>query len=76
MLLAKYKDVFKEEIAAMKGEEANLEMKPQSTPKFFHPWLVLFTLKGAAERELDRMKNEGILQKVMPVGNPVNPIPK
>ena len=64
LLLAKYKDVFKEEIGAMKGEEANMETKPQSTPKFFHPRLVPFALKDATERELDRLENEGILQKV------------
>ena len=39
-------------------------MKPNTVPKFCKAHSVPFALKTAVERELDRLKSDGILEKM------------
>ena len=62
----------------MKTFEATLQLKPGAKPKFCKARPVLFPLKAAIERELDRLESEGILEKVSysEWAAPVVPVPK
>ena len=48
----------------MKDVKAKLYLKQGAKPKFFEPRPVPHALKGAIERELDRMEGMGALEKV------------
>ena len=63
-LLDKYSEVFREELGTLKSIKAKLHIKPQAMPKFCKPRAVPFALKEALGRELARLEELGILQKV------------
>lgn len=63
-MLAKHKQVFKEELGTMKEVKAMLYLKPVSPLKFFKPRPVPHALMGTTEQELDRMESMVILEKV------------
>ena len=77
-LLDKYSEVFKEGLGKMSTFEASLHLKPGSRPKFFKARPVPFALKQAVERELERLKELGIIEKVTHSqwAAPVVPVPK
>ena len=58
--------------------EAKLHLKPNSQPKFVKARTVPFALKPAVERELDRLEQEGIIEKVTHSewASPVVAVPK
>ena len=63
-LLQTHKAVFQEELGEINTFEATLQLKPTATPKFCKARQVPFALQTAVERELDRLEDEGILQRV------------
>ena len=63
-LLAKYPEVFEEGLDEMKVFEAELYPKPGSRPKFLRTRPVPFALKETIDRELDRLEQPGITEKV------------
>ena len=60
-LLEKYSDG---QMGTMKGFEAKLQVKEGVKPRFMRAWMVPFALKAAVEKELLRLENLGILEKV------------
>ena len=63
-LLDKYGVIFNEGVGTIKGFQAKLHVKSDVRPKFFKPRSVLYALRSGLEDDLDRMKHEGILEKV------------
>ena len=63
-LLDKYGDVFNEGVGTIKGFQAKLHVKSDARPKFFKPCSVPYALRSGLEDELDRLEQEGILEKV------------
>ena len=63
-LLDKYADVFKDELGTLKLMKAQLQVQSQVAPKFCKPHPVPFALKEALEKELSRLEQLDILQKV------------
>ena len=58
--------------------EANLYLKPNCQPKFVKARPVPFAIKPAVDRELDRLEQEGIIEKVTHSewASPVVAVPK
>ena len=77
-LLKAHEEVFKPELGTLKGVEAKLKMSKDATPKFFKPRPVPYALRGAIERELERLENLGVIEKVnySEWAAPVVPVPK
>ena len=63
-VLMEHREVFKDELGTMREVKAKLHVKPGSTPKFDKPRSVPHALKGAIEKELDRLVGMGALEKV------------
>ena len=63
-LLQTHKAVFQEELGEINTFEATLQLKSTTTPKFCKARQVPFALQTTVERELDRLEDEGILQRV------------
>ena len=63
-LLQKHKSLFNEELGTVKPYRATLHIKPDATPKFFKPRSVPFAIKDAVGQELDRLEQQGIIEKV------------
>ena len=77
-LLQRYAQVFRDDVGPMKKFKASLHLKPGSQPKFSKARPAPFALKGAIDRELDRLEDLGILEKVAHSqwASPVVPVPK
>ena len=77
-LLDKYSEVFKEGSGPMNTFEANLYLKPNCQPKFVKARPVPFAIKPAVDCELDRLEQEGIIEKVTHSewASPVVAVPK
>ena len=63
-ILKKYKSVFSEQSGKFKGVNATLTLKENAQPKFCKARPVPYALKDKVEKELERLENEGIIQKV------------
>ena len=66
-LIDKYNNVFSDELGAITGFEAHLEVKPQATPVFCKARPILFSLKPQVDQELDRLVDVGILKRYLTV---------
>ena len=77
-LIDKYNNVFSNELGAITGFEAHLEVKPQATPVFCKARPIPFSLKPQVDQELDRLVDVGILKKVSysEWATPIVPVPK
>ena len=77
-LLVKHKELFKLEVGTMEGHTAHLEVNAQATPRFYKPRSVPYALRGAIEKELDRMETNGMLERVETsrCAAPIVPVPK
>ena len=77
-LLQKYGEVFSSKPGTMKDFEAKLTVKPGTKPRFFRPRPVPYALLGAVEKELDRLEEIGVLEKVSHSdwAAPIVPVPK
>ena len=62
-LLQKYGDVFRQELGTLKGIEVQLVVPKDATPKFFKPHPVPYAIRGAIEKDLERLKTLGVIKK-------------
>ena len=63
-LLDKFSDVFTGKLGIIKSYSAKLSLKAGEEPKFFKPRSVPYAVRGAIDEELDRLEQQGILEKV------------
>ena len=78
-LLSKYDEVFKDKPGEINTFEATLHLKENAVPKFrSKARTVPFALKEAIEQELNRLEQDGIIEKVSysPWAAPIVPVPK
>ena len=77
-LLGKYDKVFEDEPGKINTFEATLHLKDNAVPKFCKARTVPFALKEAIEQELNRLEQDGIIEKVSysPWAAPIVPVPK
>ena len=64
VLLKKYKDVFAEGLGTMKHFQTTLKVHPGTTPVFDRPCPIPFAVKDAADKELERLQQARIVEKV------------
>ncbi|KAL5516311.1 hypothetical protein EMCRGX_G001602 [Ephydatia muelleri] len=57
-------DLFRNDLGKMRHFKATLKLLPDVQPKFHRPRPVPFALKEAVERELDRLEEAGVIEKV------------
>ena len=58
-----YQEVFSDTLGTITPFRAKLSVKPTAQPKFFKPRSVPFALRERVESELDRLEQEGVLEK-------------
>ena len=77
-LLRKYGDVFNNELGTLNGIKATLVVRENATPKFFKPRSVPYAIRGAIERDLERLESLGVIEKVnySDWAAPIVPVPK
>ena len=77
-LLDKYSEVFQPGLGTMKRIKAHLTLKPEATPRFHRPRSVPFAIKDKVGKELDRLEEAGVLQRVdhSEWAAPIVPVPK
>lgn len=63
-LLKENEEIFRDELGTMKNVKAKLTVRHEARPKFFKPRPVPFALKEAVGKELDRLEEKGIIEKV------------
>ena len=63
-LLEKYQEVFAQELGTIKPFKATLSLKESAKPVFCKARPVPFAFKAAVEETLDRLENDGVLEKV------------
>ena len=63
-LIRRYSDLFRNDLGKMRHFKATLKLLPDVQPKFHRPRPVPFALKEAVERELDRLEEAGVIEKV------------
>ncbi|GFQ97792.1 transposon Tf2-6 polyprotein [Trichonephila clavata] len=63
-LLKEYKDIFDDKLGEISNYEAKLKLRPGVKPILCRVRTVPFALKGRVENEIDRLKREGIIEKV------------
>ena len=56
--------MFRAELGTLRGVQATLELKPEAKPRFYRPRSVPYTIKGAIEKDLERLERSGIVEKV------------
>ena len=59
----KYQEVFSDTLSTITPYRAKLSVVADAQPKFFKPRLVPFALQEWVESELDRLEQEGVLEK-------------
>ena len=62
-ILSWYPDLFKEELGTLKGVEIKLSIAKDAIPQFKKPRPVPYALRGAVERDLERLENLGVIEK-------------
>ena len=63
-ILSKYHALFEYRIGTINGFQANIHLKPDSTPKFMKSRSIPFALQEAVSQELDRLIENKILQPI------------
>ena len=63
-LLEQHKPLFSEELGTVEPFHATLVVKPQARPKFFKPRPVPFALKEAIGQQLNKLEEDGIVERV------------
>ena len=63
-LLETYSEVFRKELGTLQGIEVKLVVKENATPKFFKPRSVPYAIRGAIEKDLERLENLGVIEKI------------
>ena len=62
-LLAKHSELFKDSYEGMKGLKAHITMKDGAKPIFIKPRRVPYAIKEEVEKELDKLKKNGVIVK-------------
>ena len=77
-LLEVHGELFESGVRTLKGYTAHLEINKDATPRFFKPKSVPYALRGAIEKELDRLEANGVLERVHTsrFATPIVPVPK
>ena len=63
-LLETYSEVFRKELGTLQVIEVKLTVKENATPTFFKPHTVPYTIRGAIEKDLERLENLGVIEKI------------
>ena len=63
-VLDKYPEVFQDKLGCLKGLKAQIHVDQDATPVFHKARSVPFALRAKVEKELDRLRAEGIIQPV------------
>ena len=63
-LLDHHKALFHDKLGTVKGTSAKLHVDPQTWPRFYKPCPVPYAMQERVEREIGRLKQEGIFQPV------------
>ncbi len=74
-LLHKHDSLFEDELGTVTSHKATLRVRPDATPRFFKPRPVPYATKEVIGDELDRMEQQGIIQKV-PSSDALVAVPK
>ena len=61
---SKLDEVFQEELGVFKNVKATLHVRPDTTPKFCKPRSAPYALHEPSAKELDRLIQQGVLEKV------------
>ena len=56
--------MFSSELGTMKEFQAKLTLREGTKSRFYHPRPVPYALKGAVEKELDRLEENGVVERV------------
>ena len=63
-LMQQYQSLFAEGLGTVTPYKATLQVQPDAIPRFFKPRPVPFAIKEAIGQELDRLEQQGIIEKV------------
>ena len=63
-LLDKHREVFQDELGVFKNVKAKLHIKPDVKPKYCKPRSVPYALREPIERGIERLVEQGVLEKV------------
>ena len=63
-VIAKYSEVFRDELGTLKDIKATISVKPDATPKFHKARPLPFAMKEKVEKELERLERDGIISPV------------
>ena len=76
--LQRYQEVFRNELGTAKTPAVSLTLKDSSQLKFVRAWPVPFAIKEAVGREIDRLEEIGVLERVefSRRATPIVPVPK
>ena len=77
-LLDEFEELFRPELGIIKGVQAHLEVRDDAVPQFYRPRSVPYAIRGAIERDLERLEQAGIIEKVRysDWAAPIVPVPK
>ena len=77
-LKSKYSEVFSDELGKLKDVKAKLILRENSAPKFVKARPVPYSLKDKIDKELDKLLNQGVIEKVNTSdwATPIVPVPK
>ena len=77
-LKEKYQDVFAETLGTINSHKAKLHVKENARPKFFKPRSVPYAMRERVESEIERLEQEGVIEKVTysEWASPIVPVPK
>jgi hypothetical protein len=63
-LLEKYSDIFRNELGTLKGIRVKLVVPDDAPAKFFKPRPIPYAIRGAIERDLERLESLGVIEKI------------
>ncbi len=63
-ILAKYTDVFEDELGTLQGTSVKLCVDPKAQPRFFTPRSVPYAMRAKVEAELERLQQAGVIEPV------------
>lgn len=77
-VLNKHAEVFKDGLGTMRDITVNLNLKPESRPRFFKARTVPYAIRPKVEAELEALIKSGVLEPVSRSdwGTPIVPVPK
>ena len=64
MLLKQHQQLFTDELGKVEPYKATLQVQPDAIPRFFKPRSMPFAIKASVGKELDRLEQQGIIEKV------------